>query len=89
MTGMPSKSELLEYYAKESGRQVDDMDYYTILARWKLGIVLEQGYTRALQGTGDNEKLLGFGPVVVDLIRRAAELAETSDYKGPSTSKEF
>jgi aminoglycoside phosphotransferase (APT) family kinase protein len=80
--GMPGKSELLEYYAKESGRQVDDMDYYTILARWKLGIVLEQGYTRAIQGTGDNEKLLSFGPIVVDLIRRAAELAKTTDYKG-------
>jgi aminoglycoside phosphotransferase (APT) family kinase protein len=80
--GMPGKSELLEYYAKESGRQVDDMDYYTILARWKLGIVLEQGYTRAIQGTGENDKLLGFGPLVVDLIRRAAELAETTDYKG-------
>jgi aminoglycoside phosphotransferase (APT) family kinase protein len=83
---MPDRAELLAYYAKESGRQVDDMDYYTVLARWKLGIVLEQGYTRALQGTGDNEKLLGFGPVVVDLIQRAAELAETSDYKGPSAS---
>jgi aminoglycoside phosphotransferase (APT) family kinase protein len=86
ITGMPGRAELLAYYAKESGRQVDDMDYYTVLARWKLGIVLEQGYTRALQGTGDNEKLLGFGPVVVDLIQRAAELAETSDYKGPSAS---
>jgi hypothetical protein len=59
-----------------SGRQVDDIDYYIVLARWKLGVVLEQGYQRA----GDDEKLLAFGPVVLQLMRDAAELAETSDY---------
>src|SRR6202044_2458828 len=36
MTGMPSRSEVLEYYAAASGRQVDDIDYYVVLARWKL-----------------------------------------------------
>ena len=72
LTGMPGKSALLHHYATESGRQVDDFDYYLILARWKLAIVLEQGYQRA----GDDPKLLAFGPVVVDLMRRAADLAE-------------
>jgi aminoglycoside phosphotransferase (APT) family kinase protein len=80
LTGMPTKQELLAYYAAASGRQVDDMDYYCVLAKWKLGIVLEQGYSRAIQGTGDNEKLLAFGPIVLDLIRGAAELAESTDY---------
>jgi aminoglycoside phosphotransferase (APT) family kinase protein len=79
ITGMPGYAKLLEYYAEQSGRQVDDFDYYLVLARWKLGIVLEQGYQRA----GDDEKLQGFGPTVLDLIERAAELAESSDYKGP------
>jgi len=82
LEGMPSRDDLVDYYAKASGRQVDDIDYYVILARWKLGIVLEQGYTRAIQGAADNEKLLAFGPIVLDLIRRAAELADTTDYRG-------
>ena len=47
-----------------SGRQVDDLDYYLVLAKWKLAIVLEQGFQRA----GDDEKLLAFGPVVTDLM---------------------
>ena len=47
-----------------SGRQVDDLDYYLVLAKWKLAIVLEQGFQRA----GDDEKLLAFGPVVPDLM---------------------
>jgi aminoglycoside phosphotransferase (APT) family kinase protein len=76
MYGMPSKDELLGHYAEVSGRQVDDIDYYVILARWKLAIVLEQGFQRA----GDDEKLLAFGPFVLRLMREAAELAETTDY---------
>jgi aminoglycoside phosphotransferase (APT) family kinase protein len=76
LRGMPSRSELVAHYAAVSGRQVDDLDYYLILARWKLAIVLEQGYQRA----GDDEKLLAFGPIVVELMRSAAELAECSDY---------
>jgi len=79
ITGMPGRAELVSYYADASGRQVDDMDYYLVLARWKLAIVLEQGYQRA----GDDPKLQAFGPVVLDLMRRAAELAETTDYAGP------
>lgn len=84
ITGMPSYSEMLEYYSRESGRQVDDMDYYVILARWKLGIVLEQSFKRVNLGETDDEKLTMFGPLILDLMRRAAELAETSDYRGPA-----
>jgi aminoglycoside phosphotransferase (APT) family kinase protein len=82
LTGMPGRTELLEYFARESGRQIDDMDYYLILARWKLGIVLEQGYARALGSGASDEKLMAFGPVVLDLLERAAELAESTDYSG-------
>jgi aminoglycoside phosphotransferase (APT) family kinase protein len=77
MRGMPSREKLVAHYAQVSGRQVDDLDYYLILARWKLAIVLEQGFQRA----GADEKLLAFGPIVPELMRSAAELAETSDYR--------
>nr|WP_090277149.1 phosphotransferase family protein [Mycolicibacterium komanii]CRL71155.1 putative aminoglycoside phosphotransferase [Mycolicibacterium komanii] len=77
MRGMPSRADVVDHYAKVSGRQVDDLDYYLVLAKWKLAIVLEQGFQRA----GDNEKLLAYGPVIVELMRSAAELAESSDYR--------
>jgi aminoglycoside phosphotransferase (APT) family kinase protein len=77
MTGMPTKDQVLAHYSQVSGRQVDDMDYYVILAKWKLAIVLEQGFQRA----GDDEKLNAFGPIVLDLMQGAAELAESSDYR--------
>ena len=77
MTGMPTKSQVLDRYAEVSGRQVDDIDYYVILAKWKLAVVLEQGYQRR----GDDEKLHAFGPVVLDLMQGAGELAASSDYR--------
>ena len=73
---MPSFDEVLDHYAKVSGRQVDDIDYYVILAKWKLAVVLEQGFQRS----GDDEKLLAFGPIVLDLMKAAADLAESTDY---------
>jgi hypothetical protein len=76
MQGMPSKDQVVAHYAEVSGRQVDDIDYYVILAKWKLGIVLERGFARA----GDDEKLQAFGPVIVDLMKSAAELADSTDY---------
>ncbi len=78
MYAMPTRDEVLARYAEVSGRQVDDIDYYVILAKWKLAVVLEQGFQRA----GDDEKLNAFGPIVRDLMRDAAGLADTSDYDG-------
>jgi len=77
MTGMPARDAVLDRYAEVSGRQVDDIDYYVVLARWKLAVVLEQGFQRA----GDDEKLLAFGPVVLKLFEDAAALAESTDYR--------
>ena len=77
MRGMPSRDEVVEHYAKVSGRQVDDLDYYLVLAKWKLAIVLEQGFQRA----GNDEKLLAYGPIIIELMRSAADLAESSDYR--------
>jgi aminoglycoside phosphotransferase (APT) family kinase protein len=76
MRGMPSRDEIVKHYAEVSGRQVDDLDYYLVLAKWKLAIVLEQGFQRA----GDNPKLLAYGPVITQLMASAAELAESTDY---------
>jgi aminoglycoside phosphotransferase (APT) family kinase protein len=77
MTGMPGRTAILERYAEVSGRQVDDIDYYSVLAKWKLAVVLEQGFQRA----GDDPKLQAFGPVVLQSMQEAADLAESSDYR--------
>jgi aminoglycoside phosphotransferase (APT) family kinase protein len=78
MHGLPSRDEIVAHYAAVSGRQVDDLDYYMVLAKWKLAIVLEQGFQRA----GDDPMLNAFGPVVLDLMHGAAEVAASSSYAG-------
>ncbi len=78
MYGMPTRDQVVSHYAEVSGRQVDDLDYYLVLAKWKLAVVLEQGFQRA----GDDEKLNAFGPIVLDLMRSAADLAESTTYHG-------
>ena len=74
-TGMPGRDDLLERYASVSGRDVDEIDYYVILARFKMAIVLEGGYARYVAGGADNPRMEAFGPVVLDMAKAAAELA--------------
>jgi aminoglycoside phosphotransferase (APT) family kinase protein len=77
LSGMPSRSAVLTRYAEVSGRQVDDIDYYLILAKWKFAVVLEQGFQRA----GDDMKLQAFGPIVLELMQGAAALAGSTEYR--------
>jgi aminoglycoside phosphotransferase (APT) family kinase protein len=80
-TGMPSRLELLDYYSRESGRDTAEIDYYVILARFKLAVVLEGGYARVVAGTADNPKMEAFGDVVLNLALRAAALASTTSLR--------
>jgi aminoglycoside phosphotransferase (APT) family kinase protein len=77
-SGMPSRVQLIERYAKTSGLPVDAMDYYIVLARFKMACVLEAGYARYVQGGADNPKMALFGDVVLDMASKAALLAKTS-----------
>jgi aminoglycoside phosphotransferase (APT) family kinase protein len=78
MQGMPLHRELLAHYTKVSGRPTDDIEYYEILAGFKLAIVLEAQYARFKQGGADNPKIEAFGPITVDLMARAAERTKSA-----------
>ena len=82
--GMPSRAELMQRYAARSGLPVDAMDYYVVLARFKMACVLEGGYARYVKGGADNPKMEAFGPIVLDMAARAAELSRSSTL--PATS---
>ena len=77
LMGMPARDQILAHYSEVSGRQVDDIDYYVILAKWKLAIVLEQGF----QAPTTTRRLQAFGPVVLRSDgRRRPSPAETTGY---------
>jgi aminoglycoside phosphotransferase (APT) family kinase protein len=78
LEGMPTLDEMRDHYELHSGRSTEDFVYYIVLARWKLGIVLEQSYSRFLAGANVNPKVEVFGPLVLNLIRKAASLAASN-----------
>jgi aminoglycoside phosphotransferase (APT) family kinase protein len=75
---MPDRADIIEHYAKVSGRDVADIDYYVILARFKMAIVLEGGYARHVKGDGGNPKMAYYGDAVLQMAAQAAELAATT-----------
>lgn len=77
-SGMQSRDDLLQRYARQTGRPAELIDYYVVLARFKMACVLEGGYARYVQGGADNPKMAAFGDVVLDMAARAAELARSS-----------
>ena len=55
--GFPNRGDLLERYAKVSGRDVGAIDFYVAFAFWKLACILEGVYSRYLGGAlGDVDR---------------------------------
>jgi aminoglycoside phosphotransferase (APT) family kinase protein len=52
---MPSRQDVIDHYGAVSGRPVDDMPWFFVLACYKLGILLEGSYARALAGQAQME----------------------------------
>ncbi|MCW2621365.1 MAG: hypothetical protein JWL64_967 [Frankiales bacterium] len=77
-TGMATRDEMLQHYATHSGRPVDEIDYYVVLARFKLAIVLEKSVARAQAGGRTHPSVASFEPLVLELMRKAAQLTTTT-----------
>lgn len=55
ITDLPGKEELVAHYASTSGRNVEDVDWYHVLAAYRLGIILEGTHARAFAGKAPKE----------------------------------
>lgn len=73
--GFPTRDELAERYAERSGRHVDDVTWYEVLAIWKLAILLEGSYARHLAGVTDDPFFALLEEGVPALARRALKVA--------------
>ncbi len=54
LPGFASRDELTRRYEERSGRTVGDLTFHTVLAVWKLAILLEGSYARHLAGLTDD-----------------------------------
>jgi aminoglycoside phosphotransferase (APT) family kinase protein len=75
--GLASTDELIAAYAARSDRDLSSMDWYTVLACFKLGIILEGTWTRALVGKAPMEIGEQLHTTTLRLFARAQELIET------------
>ena len=54
--GLPAQAELVERYAERTARSVDEVvDWYHVLAAYRLGIILEGTHARAFAGKAPKE----------------------------------
>jgi aminoglycoside phosphotransferase (APT) family kinase protein len=76
--GFPSRQEIVDLYARMSGRDVSNLHWYIAFAYFKLGVIIQQIYFRWYKGQTHDARFEGHGQVATDLIRRAAEIAGVS-----------
>ena len=76
--GFFTRAELIAEYAKRSGRNVDAIDFYQVLALYKLAIISEGIYARYLQGKTYGEGFEGMLRSTGALAQRALRIAAAS-----------
>jgi aminoglycoside phosphotransferase (APT) family kinase protein len=76
MGGLASTDELLARYATNTARDLSDIDWYTVLACFKLGIVIEGTRARASAGMAEKEVGDQLHAAAVWLFGRAQMLME-------------
>ena len=73
--GFKRRAELIDRYATKTGRAVENLDWYQVLAIWKLAILLEGSYARHLAGMTDDPFFEKMKEGVPALAQRALEVA--------------
>lgn len=66
--GFPTRDEVLEQYASQSGRDVDNVYFYWAFGFFKLAVILEGIHARFLQGKTLGEGFEGIGDRVPPLV---------------------
>jgi len=69
--GLPSANELIEHYLARSSRNPDSVEWYVVLACYRLGIILEGTHARACAGRADRQTGDLLHSATVGLFERA------------------
>ena len=73
--GFPSRAEIVDLYAKLSGRDLSGLDWYVAFSYFKLGVILQQIYYRWFKGQTHDARFAGHGEVATNLIKKAESVA--------------
>jgi len=73
--GFPGRDQICELYARLSGRDVSQLDFYIAFAYFKVGVICQQIFYRWYKGQTHDERFASHGVVATNLIRKAAQVA--------------
>lgn len=76
--GFFSRAELVAYYAKLSGRDVSNIEFYQVLATYKLAVICEGIHARFLAGETVGEGFEGYGERTELLVNSALQVADSA-----------
>jgi aminoglycoside phosphotransferase (APT) family kinase protein len=75
--GSFTREELVEYYARKTGRDVSQMSFFLTLARFKLAVIVQQIYYRYHQGLTRDERFVTMPQRIEILLRSSLDSAQT------------
>jgi aminoglycoside phosphotransferase (APT) family kinase protein len=78
LPGFPTRTEAVARYAERSGRNLDHVDFYTVLAHFKLAVILENMHQRFLAGGTVGAGFETIGDQVIVLARAGLAIADRS-----------
>ncbi|MGD9536310.1 MAG: phosphotransferase family protein [Alphaproteobacteria bacterium] len=73
--GFPRRREVVETYARLSGRDVSNILFHRVLAMLKLGVIFAQIHARYRRGESADERYARFGPIVDGLFAFAHDIS--------------
>ena len=74
--GFATRQQLIQDYGRRSGRDVSQIEFYQVLAYYKLGVITEGIHARFLAGETVGEGFEGYGERTENIMRLAMEIAD-------------
>ncbi|HZP58563.1 MAG TPA: phosphotransferase family protein [Dehalococcoidia bacterium] len=78
LPGFPTRDEAIRRYAEKSGRDLSNLDFYVVLAYFKLAVIVEGIYARFLEGGTVGAGFEGTGAQAQLLARTGLSIASAS-----------
>lgn len=76
----PGRRDVLELYARRSGRDVSQINWYLGFSFFKIAVICQQIYFRWKTGQTKDPRFQGLGPVAISFIRRANGLSHSNAF---------
>lgn len=77
--GWLAREDIIERYARATGRDLSRIVFYETFARFKVAVVIQQIYFRFVRGQTQDERFRGLDRLVFELAKDAIELAHRSN----------